>query len=155
MHCEDESLFSEAISAASKADITIMVVGNDQSVESEGHDRTDINLPGKQNDLIKAVAAKAKKTILVVMTGGPVDLTEAKMNDKVEAILWTGYPGQAGGTAIAQILFGDVNPSGRLPFTMYPAKYTQVSMFDMSMRPDGPYPGRTYRYYNSYLGAPI
>jgi hypothetical protein len=87
--------------------------------------------------------------ILVLLTGGPVDVTFAKNNPKIGAILWAGYPGQAGGLAIAKVLFGEHNPSGRLPVTWYPEEYTRVNMTDMRMRADPAtgYPGRTYRFY--------
>lgn len=121
----------------------------DQSQESEGHDRTSIDLPGVQNKLIDHVAACSKGSIvLVVMSGSSVDLAHAKSLSKVRSILWVGYPGQSGGDAIAKTIFGEYSPAGRLPFTMYPADYVnQVSMFDMGMRPSKSNPGRTYRFY--------
>ena len=94
----------------------------------EGHDRTDLALPGKQAELIEQVAAAAKDPItLVILSGGPVDVSAAKANAKVGAIVWAGYPGQSGGDALAQILFGDVTPSGRLTQTWYPAAFAQRS----------------------------
>ncbi|CAD6253862.1 unnamed protein product [Miscanthus lutarioriparius] len=76
-------------------------------------------------------------------------LTFAQSNPKIGAILWAGYPGQAGGLAIARVLFGDHNPSGRLPVTWYPEEFTKVPMRDMRMRADPAtgYPGRSYRFY--------
>ncbi|KAJ6791792.1 beta-D-xylosidase 4-like [Iris pallida] len=84
------------------------------------------------------------------MSGGPFDITFAKKNDLIPSILWVGYPGEAGGGAIADVIFGAFNPSGRLPVTWYPESFADnVSMTDMRMRPDPStgYPGRTYRFY--------
>ncbi|MBA0872786.1 hypothetical protein Goshw_020787, partial [Gossypium schwendimanii] len=101
--------------------------------------------------LIKEVAKVAKgPVILVIMSGGGFDISFAKHNDKVTSILWVGYPGEAGGAAIADVIFGYYNPSGRLPMTWYPQSYLdKVPMTNMNMRPDPSkgYPGRTYRFY--------
>ena len=86
-------------------------MGIDQSIESEGHDRDTIDLPGHQNDLINAVAAAAHgPVIVVVMAGGSVDLSNPKESSAVNSMLWCGYPGQAGGQALADIIFGAVSP---------------------------------------------
>ncbi|KAM0931525.1 hypothetical protein ACQ4PT_000275 [Festuca glaucescens] len=92
---------------------------------------------------------EAARDTVVILSGGPVDVTFAKSNPKIGAILWAGYPGQAGGLAIANVLFGDHNPSGRLPVTWYPEEFTRVPMTDMRMRADPTtgYPGRSYRFY--------
>lgn len=82
-----------------------------QSVESEGHDRYNITLPGFQNQLISEVAAASKgPVIVVVMSGGAVDVSTPKATSSVHGLLWVGYPGQSGGQAIADILFGTVSP---------------------------------------------
>jgi len=124
--------------------------------EREGQDRNIIDFPGVQNDLIQQVASCSKGPVtLVVMTGGPLDLSIPKGLSKINSILWVGYPGQSGGDAIAKAIFGDYSPAGRLPYTIYPANYiNQVSMFDMGMRPNATAntPGRTYRF---YTGTPI
>ncbi|KQJ84878.1 beta-D-xylosidase 4 [Brachypodium distachyon] len=150
--CSGNSLqLSAATAAAASADVTVLVVGADQSIEREALDRTSLLLPGQQPDLISAVANASKgHVILVVMSGGPFDISFAKASDKISAILWVGYPGEAGGAAIADIIFGKYNPSGRLPVTWYPASFAdKVPMTDMRMRPDNStgYPGRTYRFY--------
>lgn len=109
--CSDDKLFGEAIGAASQADATVLVMGLDQSVEAETVDRPDLLLPGRQQNLISKVAAASKgPTILILMSGGPIDVTFAKNDPRVAGILWAGYPGQAGGAAIADILFGNANP---------------------------------------------
>uniref|UniRef100_A0A0D3G0S1 Fibronectin type III-like domain-containing protein n=1 Tax=Oryza barthii TaxID=65489 RepID=A0A0D3G0S1_9ORYZ len=150
--CSGNSLqLSAATQAAASADVTVLVVGADQSVERESLDRTSLLLPGQQPQLVSAVAnASRGPVILVVMSGGPFDISFAKSSDKISAILWVGYPGEAGGAALADILFGYYNPGGRLPVTWYPASFAdKVSMTDMRMRPDSStgYPGRTYRFY--------
>lgn len=142
---------SAAAKAAAEADRTVIVVGLDQSQEKEGLDRTSLVLPGKQLELIEQVSAASKEpAVLVVISGGPVDLSAAKNNPKVGAILIAGYPGQAGGQAIAETLFGINNPGGRLTQTWYAADFTsKCSMLDMNMRPNASTgcPGRGYRFF--------
>jgi len=156
INSSDRSGFTAACTAASSSDVSIIVVGLDQSQESEGKDRNAIDLPGVQNDLINQVAGCSKgPVIVVVITGGAVDLSTPKNAAGVHSILWAGYPGQSGGDAIAQTIFGDNVPAGRLPYTIYQAGYVnQVSMFDMGMRPNSSNgsPGRTYRF---YTGTPV
>jgi len=109
--CKNDILFGSAINAARQADATVLVMGLDQSIEAETVDRTHLFLPGRQQDLVSKVAAASKgPTILVLMSGGPVDITFAKNNPRIAGILWAGYPGQAGGAAIADILFGTSSP---------------------------------------------
>ncbi|CAO2038843.1 unnamed protein product [Urochloa humidicola] len=139
----------QAAALAASSDAVILFMGLSQNQESEGKDRTSLLFPGNQQSLITAIAAAAKRpVILVLLTGGPVDITFAQSNPKIGAILWAGYLGQAGGLAIARILFGDRNPSGKLPVTWYPEEYTKIPMTDMRMRAAGGYPGRSYRFYN-------
>jgi len=132
----------------------VIVVGLDQSQESEGRDRTIVAFPGNQASFISQVAAGAKgPVVLVVMAGSSVDISAAASSNDIDAILWVGYPGQAGGQALSQIIFGDVNPSGRLPFTTHVGNFiNEVSMLDMHMRPGSNNLGRTYRF---YTGKPI
>ncbi|QHN94131.1 probable beta-D-xylosidase 7 [Arachis ipaensis] len=140
----------QAVQLASKVDYVVMVMGLDQSQEKEERDRVHLDLPGKQLELINAVAKASKRpVILVLLCGGPVDISSAKYNNKIGGILWAGYPGELGAIALAQIIFGDHNPGGRLPITWYPKDYIKVPMTDMRMRadPSSGYPGRTYRFY--------
>lgn len=141
----------EAKQIASTADATILIMGADQSIEAESRDRVDLYLPGQQPLLVAEVANVSKgPVILVIMSGGGMDITFAKNNDKIKSILWVGYPGEAGGAALADIIFGAYNPSGRLPMTWYPQSYAdKVPMTNMNMRPDPAtgYPGRSYRFY--------
>ncbi|BAF28089.1 probable beta-D-xylosidase 7 [Oryza sativa Japonica Group] len=146
----DVAATDQAAAVASSSDYVFLFMGLSQKQESEGRDRTSLLLPGEQQSLITAVADAAKRpVILVLLTGGPVDVTFAQTNPKIGAILWAGYPGQAGGLAIARVLFGDHNPGGRLPVTWYPEEFTKVPMTDMRMRADPAtgYPGRSYRFY--------
>ncbi|KAG0530904.1 hypothetical protein BDA96_05G227300 [Sorghum bicolor] len=140
-----------AVDAARHADATVVVAGLDQKVEAEGLDRTSLLLPGRQAELISAVAKAAKgPVILVLMSGGPIDIAFAQNDPRIDGILWAGYPGQAGGQAIADVIFGQHNPGGRLPVTWYPQEYLEkVPMTNMAMRanPARGYPGRTYRFY--------
>ncbi|XP_057794542.1 probable beta-D-xylosidase 7 isoform X2 [Salvia miltiorrhiza] len=139
-----------AVAAAKKADYVVLVMGLDQTQEKEDHDRVELGLPGMQQSLITAVAAAAKKpVVLVLVCGGPVDVEFAKHDPKIGSILWAGYPGEAGGIALSQIIFGEHNPGGKLPMTWYPKNFINVAMTDMRMRPDpkSSYPGRTYRFY--------
>merc|ERR1712087_288473 len=126
------------------------VMGLDQSQESEGHDRTSLALPGAQTQCIEQVAEAAKgSVVLVILSGGAVDVSAVA--DSVDAIVWAGYPGMYGGQAIADVLFGAFNPTGRLTQTFYHANYTaEIQMSDMDMRPNATTgaPGRGYRYYD-------
>lgn len=109
--CVNDDLFGGAIEAAKKADATILVMGLNQSIEAEFVDRVGLLLPGRQQELVTKVAAASKgPTILVLMSGGPIDVSFAQNDDRIGAILWAGYPGQAGGAAIADVLFGVHNP---------------------------------------------
>ncbi|KAJ8768328.1 hypothetical protein K2173_021481 [Erythroxylum novogranatense] len=150
--CKNESLVFPAVRIAAKADATIIIVGLGLIVEREEQDREDLYLPGYQNQLIKQVADAAKgPVILVIMSAGGVDIQFAKDHPNVKAILWAGYPGEEGGRAIADVIFGKYNPGGRLPLTWYPASYADsIPMTSMKFRPIQQlgYPGRTYKFYN-------
>lgn len=141
----------QAKKAAEDADATVLIMGSDQSIERESLDRVDILLPGEQSTLITEVAKVSKgPVVVVIMSGGPFDISFAKSDDRISSILWVGFPGEKGGAAIADIIFGAHNPSGRLPMTWYPQSYVEkVAMTDMNMRPDPAtgFPGRSYRFY--------
>ncbi|XP_038702642.1 probable beta-D-xylosidase 7 [Tripterygium wilfordii] len=152
--CNDVACASASIDIAEdlakKADQVILVMGLDQSQESESIDREKLELPGEQRNLITQVAKAAKNpVVLVLVCGGPIDINFAKYDMNIGSILWAGYPGEAGGTALAKIIFGDHNPGGRLPMTWYPKDFISIPMTDMRMRPkpEKQYPGRTYRFY--------
>ncbi|KAI8548244.1 hypothetical protein RHMOL_Rhmol07G0258200 [Rhododendron molle] len=141
----------KAVEISKGAEYVVLVMGLDQSQEREYKDRDDLLLPGMQQSLIQSVAKVAKNpVVLVLFCGGPVDVSFAKEDPKIGSMLWAGYPGEAGGVALAEIIFGDHNPGGKLPITWYPNDFVKVPMTDMRMRPDqsSGYPGRTYRFYN-------
>ncbi|GAB2283015.1 Probable beta-D-xylosidase 6 [Dionaea muscipula] len=147
--CGSSSQLDEAILIAKEADHVIVVAGLDLTQETEDKDRVSLLLPGKQMELVSSVAAVSKRPLVLVLTGGgPLDVSFAKQDPKIASILWVGYPGEAGGEALGEIVFGDYNP-GRLPVTWYPESFTKVPMNDMNMRadPSRGYPGRTYRFY--------
>ncbi|XP_047332915.1 beta-D-xylosidase 1-like [Impatiens glandulifera] len=157
--CNDNQQFVAAEGATKQADATVLVMGLDQSIEAEARDRVSLLLPGHQEELIARTARASKgPVILILMSGGPIDVTFAKNNPKIGAILWVGYPGQAGGAAIADILFGKANPGGKLPNTWYPQSYlNNLRMTEMGLRADPTrgYPGRTYRFYKGPVVFPF
>nr|XP_011460171.1 PREDICTED: beta-xylosidase/alpha-L-arabinofuranosidase 1-like [Fragaria vesca subsp. vesca] len=157
--CVNESLIFPAMQAAKEADVTIIFAGLDLSVEAESLDRTDLLLPGYQTQFINQVAQVSKgPAILVLMSAGGVDISFAKKNDNIKAILWAGYPGEQGGRAIADVVFGNYNPGGRLPLTWYPADYVDMlPLTSMPLRPVDSlgYPGRTYKFYNGSTVYPF
>nr|POF10828.1 beta-xylosidase/alpha-l-arabinofuranosidase 2 [Quercus suber] len=157
--CNDESLILPAVESSKIVDATIIVAGIDLSIEAESLDRVDLLLPGKQTDLINQVADATKgPVVLVIMSAGGVDISFAKNNPKIQAILWVGYPGEEGGEAIADVVFGKYNPGGRLPLTWYEAEYVnKLPLTSMQLRPDDThgYPGRTYKFFNGSTVFPF
>jgi beta-glucosidase len=113
----DPSMITRAVDLARRSDVVILFLGTNLRVEAEGRDRRDLNLPGAQEQLMEAVYAANPKTVLVLMNAGPLAVTWA--NDHLPAILDAWYPGEAGGNAVAQVLLGDYNPGGHLPYTVY------------------------------------
>jgi beta-glucosidase len=109
-----EDLMDQAAAAAAEADAAVVVVGLDNKWEGEGGDRVDMELPGRQAELVERVAAANPNTVVVVNAGSVVAMDWV---DRVAAVLQVWYPGQEMGNALADVLFGDVNPSGRLPTT--------------------------------------
>ncbi len=145
---------AEAVEIAKKADAVIVVLGLSQRLEGEempikvdgfaGGDRTHINLPKTQEDLVKAVKAIGKPTILVLLNGSAIAVNWE--NENLDAIISAGYPGQEGGNAVADVLFGDYNPAGRLPVTYYKSvdQLPSFDNYDMECR--------TYKYFK---GEPL
>ncbi|MBM3211856.1 glycoside hydrolase family 3 protein, partial [Candidatus Poribacteria bacterium] len=134
--------FTEAIIMAEKSDAVIMVLGLSPRLEGEEGDgegdRTHIDLPGVQEDLIKAIHATGKPIVLVLINGSALAVNWA--NENIPAIIELWYSGEEGGTALADVIFGDYNPAGRLPVT-FPKSLDQVPPFtDYNMA------NRTYRY---------
>jgi beta-glucosidase len=144
-----EKQIDEAVNAARQADVCVMVLGISAALEGEemtvstegfrGGDRTDISLPKGQEALLKAVSATGKPLIVVLLSGSALAVNWA--NDHAPAILEAWYPGEEGGTAIADVLFGNYNPSGRVPVTFYKSVDQLPPFTDYSMQ------GRTYRYF--------
>lgn len=108
---------AEAIAAAKDADVAILFVGTNAQVEQEGNDRKSLGLAGRQEELVKAVFAANPRTVVVQLSAGPLTVPWLKQN--LPAMLQAWWPGEEGGHAIADILFGDASPAGRLPHTVY------------------------------------
>eukprot|EP00463_Aulacantha_scolymantha_P006380 TRINITY_DN8011_c0_g1_i1.p1 TRINITY_DN8011_c0_g1~~TRINITY_DN8011_c0_g1_i1.p1 ORF type:complete len:366 (+),score=61.98 TRINITY_DN8011_c0_g1_i1:147-1244(+) len=146
---KNDTSWAAAVAAAKTSDSVILVMGIGESIEGESRDRTSIDLPSIQHELISAIldVASSKPVVLVLVNGGMVALDKEK--DSVPAILSAGYPGYIGGHAIARTLFGENDHlGGKLPYTIYPADYIhKVKMSNMEMAAGPNSPGRTYRYY--------
>lgn len=144
--------FEEALDAARSADVVVFVGGLTGDVEGEemtvnypgfaGGDRTDLRLPATQRTLLEALQATGKPVVMVLTGGSALAVDESKL----AAVLMSWYPGQRGGTAVGQALFGQVNPGGRLPVTFYTADQQMPAFDDYRME------GRTYRYFR---GTPL
>jgi beta-glucosidase len=113
----DPVAIARAADLARRSDVAVLFLGMNLRVEAEGRDRRDLNLPGAQEQLLEAVFAANPKTVLVLMNAGPLAVDWAQ--DHLPAILGAWYPGEAGGIAIARALFGEDNPGGHLPYTVY------------------------------------
>jgi beta-glucosidase len=149
-----EMLETAAVQAAEQADVVVLCLGITSRLEGEemrirtdgfvGGDRTSLDLPAAQERLLERIAQIGKPTVLVLLNGSALAVNWAQ--EHVPAILDAWYPGQAGGTAIANVLFGDYNPGGRLPVTFY------KSVNDLPPFDDYRMAGRTYRYFE---GTPL
>lgn len=120
-YSQNKDGFAEAVKAASKSDVTVIFVGSSSAspgrpypnaTSGEGYDLSDLKLPGVQEDLIKAIKETGKPVVVVLVSGKPFAIPWVKQN--IPAIIAQWYPGEQGGTAIAEVLFGKVNPSGKL-----------------------------------------
>lgn len=138
-----------AVAAAQKSKVIIYFGGIDNTVEKESTDKSSIAWPAGQLSMIQKLAAVGKP-IVVVKLGTHIDDTPLLSLSNVKSIVWAGYPGQDGGTAVMDIITGYIAPAARLPITMYPSNYiNQAPMTNMALRPSGSYPGRTYQWYNA------
>lgn len=153
---EEKDRFAEAVITAEQADVVIMCLGLDATIEGEegdagneyaSGDKLGLNLPGLQQELLESVAATGKPIVLVISAGSALDLSWAEEN--VDGILYAWYPGARGGKAIAQILFGDYSPMGKLPVTFFKGTESLPDFCDYSMK------NRTYRYANSDILYPF
>ena len=145
-----QDMIGDAAKAAKEANAVVLVLGFSQRLEGEamsikidgflGGDRTNLNLPAVQEKLLDAVSATGKPVIVVLMTGGALSVNKAQ--EKASAVLLAGYPGQQGGNAVADVLFGDFNPAGRLPVTYYKSidQIPAFENYDMT--------GKTYRFFS-------
>ena len=154
----DDDRMSEAVIVAKNSDVVVLVVGLDEGLEGEegdtgnsyaSGDKETLNLPEPQMRMIEAVASVGTPIILVNMTGSAMDMSYAKDNDIFGAILQTWYPGCMGGKAVAEILFGKVSPSGKLPVTFYNSLDELPAFEDYSMK------GRTYKYIENKAQYPF
>jgi beta-glucosidase len=143
------NLIDEAVTAAKEADAVVLVLGLSQRLEGEempikiegfsGGDRTNLDLPALQEKLLEAVTATGKPVVVILTSGGALSVN--KVQDKAAAVLLAGYGGQQGGNAVADVLFGDYNPAGRLPVTYYKS-IEQIPAFEnYDMK------GKTYRFF--------
>lgn len=142
--------FEAAAKAAAASDVAVLALGIDSSVESEGKDRTTVGLTGAQEELLRAVVSSmgdASRVIVLLLNGGPLSVDYAK--EHVPTILEAFEPGQEGGAAIAEALFGGFSPSGVLPYSIYAEADALAPPLDaFAMRPNATtgYAGRTYRF---------
>jgi beta-glucosidase len=125
---DPEARIADAVAVAAASDVAIVVVGTNAQVESEGFDRSDLRLPGRQDDLVAAVAATGTPTVVVINSGSPVELP---WRDDVSAIVLPYFGGQEMGNALADVLLGRVEPGGRLP-TTWAASMADVPVLDVT-----------------------
>ncbi len=153
----EEDMNNRAIEAAKKADVVIMCMGLSPSLEGEemdvkvegfvGGDRTTLDLPSTQQNLIKKIVALGKPVVLVLVNGSALAINWE--NDNIPAIVEAWYGGQAAGTAVADVLFGNYNPSGKLPVTFYKSLSQLPDFKDYNMK------NRTYRYFTGDVLYPF
>ena len=163
-----KAMINEAVEAAKKSDVAIVVGGwthgynynnwSDNAYDAEGTDKPDMKMPFGQDELIKAVLKANPKTIVVIVGGGPIDMTQ--WIDNAKGIISAWYCGMEGGNALAEIIFGKINPSGKLPVSF------PKMLEDVPAHKFGDFPGKNgvavyredifvgYRYYDTYKVAP-
>lgn len=142
-------LIDEAVKAAQQADVVVAAVGESRGMSHESSSRTDLNIPAAQRELIKALKATGKPLVLVLMNGRPLSILEE--NEQADAILETWFSGTEGGNAIADVLFGDYNPSGKLPITV-PRSVGQIPTYYNHLSIGRPFtPGKPGNYTSQYF----
>ncbi len=142
-------LIDEAVKAAKDADVVVAAVGESRGMSHESSSRTDLNIPQNQRDLIRALKATGKPLVLVLMNGRPLSILEEK--EQADAILETWFSGTEGGNAIADVLFGDYNPSGKLPITI-PRSVGQIPTYYNHLTIGRPFtPGKPGNYTSQYF----
>lgn len=142
--------FEEAVRAARESDVVILAVGESAEMSGEAASRSSLDLPGRQLDLVKAVQATGKPTVVVLMNGRPLTINWIAENSP--AILETWFAGTQAGNAIADVLFGDVNPGGKLPVT-FPRAVGQVPLYYNHFNTGRP-PDVNNKYTSKYLDVP-
>ncbi|MDO7138630.1 glycoside hydrolase family 3 C-terminal domain-containing protein [Algibacter lectus] len=135
-----DDLYAEDKAVARASDYVIAVMGINKSIEKEGRDRTDLKLPEDQVNYLKEIYAENKNVVVVLVAGSSLAINW--MDNHIPAIVDAWYPGESGGKAIADVLFGDYNPAGRLPFTFYKSIADLPPMDDYEVSN-----GRTYMYF--------
>ncbi|MES2651969.1 MAG: beta-glucosidase BglX [Bacteroidota bacterium] len=144
--------FNAAITQARNADVVVMVLGENWDMSGESKSRTDISLPGKQEALFNAVKATGKPVVVVLMAGRP--LVFNSIADKADAIVYAWFLGDQGGNAIADVLSGDFNPSGKLPMS-FPRNVGQIPIFYNHYNTGRPVTKPTdIRYKSAYIDSP-
>jgi len=142
-------LIDEAVKAAKEADVIVAAVGESRGMSHESSSRTDLNIPQTQRELIRALKATGKPLVLVLMNGRPLTILEE--NQSADAILETWFSGTEGGNAIADVLFGDYNPSGKLPVT-FPRSVGQIPTYYNHLSIGRPFtPGKPGNYTSQYF----
>ena len=142
-------LINEAVKAAKDADVVVAAVGESRGMSHESSSRTDINIPENQRELIRALKATGKPLVLVLMNGRPLSILEEK--EQADAILETWFSGTEGGNAIADVLFGDYNPSGKLPISI-PRSVGQIPTYYNHLTIGRPFtPGKPGNYTSQYF----
>ncbi|MBJ7373896.1 MAG: beta-glucosidase BglX [Pseudomonas sp.] len=142
-------LIDEAVKAAKDADVIVAAVGESRGMSHESSSRTDLNIPETQRELIRALKATGKPLVLVLMNGRPLTILEE--NQSADAILETWFSGTEGGNAIADVLFGDYNPSGKLPVT-FPRSVGQIPTYYNHLSIGRPFtPGKPGNYTSQYF----
>jgi len=150
--CKDSAGFAEAVLAARDAEAVLVVLGESWDMSGEAKSRSDIGLPGKQGALFDALAATGKPVVTVMMAGRP--LIFDNVADKAAAILYAWFPGAQGGNAVADVLFGDYNPSGKLPMT-FPRSMGQIPISYQQYRTGRPVVNEANIVYRSaYIDSP-
>jgi len=145
-------LIDEAVKAAKQSDVIVAVVGESRGMSHESSSRTTLEIPAAQRELIKALKATGKPLVLVLMNGRPLSLSWER--EQADAILETWFTGTEGGNAIADVLFGDYNPSGKLPIT-FPRSVGQIPMYYNHLSIGRPFtPGKPGNYTSQYFEEP-
>ena len=148
---EDRSGFAAALAAARGASQVVLVIGEDCQWTGEAASRSDIHIPGVQSELLEKLAAAGKKVAVVLLNGRPLDLSAESQT--ASALLEAWYPGTMGGYAVADVLFGDVNPNGKLSVT-FPRTLGQVPIYHYAKNTGRPYRYTGAKYESRYLDVP-